>query len=1023
MKPTNHAWRFLLILCMLVAWSSLLSAQSLRVKGTVSDLNGQPVIGAGIVEKGTTNGVVSDLDGSFALTVQPGAILSVSCIGYVTVEEPAAAQVLVVLQEDNEMLEETIVVGYGVQRKSDVTGAISKVEASQLANRTVVSTENALAGKTSGLQMINSNSAPGASSSIRIRGYSSNYTSDPLYIVDGLKVRSISSIDANDIESIEVLKDAASAAIYGAEAGNGVILVTTKRAAAGKTSVSYDFQYSATSFAHMPEVMNAQEYMQYYTEKNPTTYSSDFWKSVWDGKTDNQWYKTATETSSMMRHTLSFQNASEKSNVFISLNYLDQDGFIKGDDDVFKRYNLTLNAELKIAPWLTVGNNTRLNYSTNTTRPVAMADGYAGGIFTSLIELDPLTPVFYENNAIPSAVQALIDQGYNYPTSADGRYFGTSQIIHSTTTQNPLFSLEYNKYDRRGVSINTNVYVNLMPVKGLVITSRLGGDFSNSYTRTYGRTYYASPYQNSTTGASVGANSPSRLYYQWENFANYTHSFGKHVLTGMAGMSFSQSINNTLDGFVVKLTKEADNFAYLNYAADDAVKSVSGETLITGKLSYFGRIGYTYADKYILEATFRADANDLSVLSKKNRWGYFPAISAGWILSKESFFPKNPVFTFAKLRASWGRNGSISSLGGFMYTSAIDSSRNYSMDGTTNYHVAALPSTLGNDSLTWETSEQVDLGVDLRFLSDRLSVTVDWYDKQTKDLLIQGVNPSLTAGNSPSPVNAGNVYNRGVDIDLIWKDHFGAFTYGISGNLGFLKNRVSYLDPTVSRINGANAVGRNRLTYFEEGYPIWYMRGYRVEGIDSQTGNPVFKDVDKNGVFSPNDVEQIGSGIPDLTYGITLTAGWKNFDLLIFGSGAHGNDIFMNLNSVNDEGFNKLKLYYDERWTPSHTEATRPRPGCDRELQYLMSDASVFDGSYFKIKQIQLGYSFAKKVLDKIHLSRARAYVSLDDFLSFTKYPGLDPESSSVNATSGIGIDSGAYPTSKKVVFGLNLTF
>ena len=1004
----------------LLLFGATLSAQTITVKGNVTDEAGQPVIGAGIVEQGTSRGTVSDIDGNFTLNVRAGVPLEIRCVSYKTVTVAAAQTLNIVLQTDNELLDEVVVVGYGVQRKSDITGAISKVETEALENRTVISAQDALAGKTSGIQMVGMSGAPGDAGSMRIRGYSSNYSSDPLYIVDGLKVRNLNNVDPNDIESVEVLKDAASAAIYGAEAGNGVVLVTTKRAVAGVTKVTYDFQLSASSLAHMPQIMNAQEYINYYKEKG--TLSDEALKLYYDGVTDNKWYESATETGIMQRHTLSFQHASDKSSVFMSLGYLDNDGFLKGKNDGNTRYNLTLNAELKLNKWLTVGTNTRAGYSVSTYRPVAMLDGYAGGVFTNLIELDPLTPVYYDSGNLPGYISTLLEQGLPYPMSSDGRYFGGSQFISSTSTLNPLFSLEYTQYNSKNQMVNSNLYANISPLKGLVFTTRFGANFTNTYTHTYSRSYYINSYQKSDH-PTVSTSSPERLYWQWENFANYSNKFGKHGINATLGMSFSETTSSTLSASVNKLSKEADNFAYINYAASDATRTVSGESLMTRKLSYFGRIGYNYADKYMVEATMRADANDLSVLSLKSRWGYFPALSAGWILSNENFFRKNGIVSYVKFRGSWGQNGSISNLGNYVYASAIESVYTYPFDGTKNYTIGSAPSTLGNDNLKWETTEQLDFGADLRFFHDKLSLTVDWYNKETKDLLISGSTPSLTAGNDPSPINAGNVTNKGWDIDLSWKDAIGDFRYGITGNIGFLKNKVSYLDPTINRLEGSNAIGQNTLTYFEVGYPIWYMRGYRVDHIDAATGDPVFKDLNKDGVWDAKDVEQIGSAIPDFTYGITFNAAWKNLDFVLFCSGSQGNDIFMNLNSVNDPGYNKLELYYTDRWTSGNTNASRPRPGCDHEKEYYLSDASVFDGSYFKVKQIQLGYTVPARICGKVGIDRIRAYVSLDDFFTFTKYVGFDPETSSVNATSAVGIDSGAYPTSKKVVFGFNVTF
>ncbi len=1021
--------------CLLFAGAHPSMAQRLQVRGVVTDNTGAGIIGAAVVEKGnTSNGAVTDLDGNFTLSVAPGAMLEISCISYVSREVPASENMNIVLQEDQMLLDEVLVVGYGVQRKSNITGAISKVDESDMLNRSVTNAQDALGGKTSGVQMISTSGAPGEASTIRVRGYSSNYSSDPLYIVDGLKVANISNLDANDIQSIEILKDAASAAIYGAEAGNGVILVTTKQAKAGTTRITYDFQYAVSSLAHLPKLMNAQEYMTYHLESGRINQAEI--DGNWDGVTDNNWYKSTTENGLTQKHTLSFQTATEKAKIFLSGSYLSDDGFLKGDIDTHDRYNMVLNAEMNMSKWLTVGANSRFSYSKMNTLPYAGSDGYATpygavegfatGPFTSMGALDPLTAVYYEKGGyIPASIQGLINRGANVPMTEDGRYYGISQFAISGTTMNPLMYMDKFRYNMRNANLTTNLYANITPVKGLVFTSRFGFDLGTSYINSYFKTFTGIGPQNYAT-PQVSASSPLRIYYQWENFANYTRTVGRHTFGGMLGMSVSERNNYTLTASANNLTKEKDNYAYLAFAAADAVKRVGGQGVRTSKLSYFGRVNYNYADRYMAEVTFRADAADLSVLSKNNRWGYFPAISLGWIASNEAFFPKTDAWTYAKLRASWGQNGSLSSLGNFMYARTITSPDSYSFDGTAKYQVGSSPAALGNYDLRWETAEQLDFGLDLRFFRDRLAITADYYIKDTKDLLITGSTPSLTSGNNASPVNAGNVRNQGLDLDVSWRSAIGDFSYGISGNIATLKNKVTYLDQTVDRLAGAPVVdGSTTFTYFEKGYPIWYMRGFVVERIDPNTGDPVFKDVNGDGEWTDGDVDFIGSAIPDFTYGITLNAAYKNIDLVVFGSGSQGNDIFNNMLGTADKAANEWELYFTDRWTPQHTDATRPRAiqSLANAKEYARSDANVFDGSYFKIKQIQVGYTLPKSLLKKIHFENVRAYVSVDDFFTFTKYPGMDPETASHNSTNAVGIDSGSYPSSKKVVFGVNVTF
>lgn len=447
--------------------------------------------------------------------------------------------------------------------------------------------------------------------------------------------------------------------------------------------------------------------------------------------------------------------------------------------------------------------------------------------------------------------------------------------------------------------------------------------------------------------------------------------------------------------------------------------SDSAEIWICGL--YFGRASYDYAGKYFAQFTLRADAADLSILPLQKRWGYFPAVSVGWVLSNEKFMENLKSISHLKLRASWGQNGSIAGLADYMYDATILSEINYPMSGDVSYETGSLPSATGNYDLKWETSEQIDLGIDLRMLNDRLSFGFDYYEKKTKDLIVTGITPSLIVGNTTSPMNAGNVKNSGFEFELSWRDNIKDFNYSIKGNIATLKNKVTYLHETLERIESTTSAGIGVMNYFEEGHPIWYMRGYECTGIDSQTGDPIFKDMNDDGIIGDADQTEIGSAIPDFTYGITLTAAWKGFDLTIFGSGSHGNDVFAGYNRTSRMKANTLKEFYDGRWTTAGDNAKYARSNPSNYDKYLKSSKFVFDGSYFKIKQIQLGYNLPKNLLKQIGLSNLRLYCSLDDFFTFTKYPGFDPEFTSTG--SAMGLDMGSYPSSKKVVFGLNVAF
>lgn len=1015
--------RFVALAALLLCNASFLLAQGpVKVTGKVVDNMGEPMIGVSIQEKGTTNGVISDFDGNYNLSVKQGAVLVFSYIGYVMQEHQAVAGTLnVTLKEDTKALEEVVVVGYGVQKKSSVTGAISQVKAEDMQNRTITSAAQALQGKTAGVQLISTSSAPGSSPTIRVRGYSSNVSSDPLYVVDGVRTTDISGIDPNDIASMEVLKDAASAAIYGAEAGNGVILITTKKGKAGQGKITYDFQFSSQSIARIPELLNAEEYINYMCEGGM---NRDDIMAIWDGKTDTDWVDVAFENSRMQKHNVAFTGGGDRGNYYLSLTYLDNNGIVVGDADHYTRMTATINSEYKIKDWLKVGTTNQIEKY--NVRSVSSQNEY-GSLFSGVMLMDPLTAPVYSADNLPQHMQNAMAHGKHLMQDENGNYYGVSNW-YTGENYNPLIMRDNGITRNSGFNVNGSIYGEFTPFGGFTFTSRFGYRLSGTRSSSVSLPFYGNSTQ-SRDYVDISGTSSTTIYYQWENFANYMKTFNKaHTVTAMLGMSYQEQ---TYDYVNAGLSANGEHavlqnnplFYYLNYGSASATKSLGGEKTRTAKMSYFGRIGYDYKGRYMIQASLRADAADLSLLPASNRWGYFPAVSAGWTISEENFFEpiKNYVTSF-KLRGSWGQNGSLAALSGYPYSTDMSSSGIYSFVTGNSYITGVSPLSLGNDELKWETSEQWNVGFDARFLRDRLTLGFDYFDKKTKDLLVTGTKPSLIIGGSTSPINAGNVSNKGVEFELGWRDNIKDFNYSIRANLATLKNEVTYLDPSLERVAGTN-YHTYPISYFEKGYPVYYFRGYKFAGVDPVTGDPTFADVDGDGVVTENDRTYIGDAIPDFTYGITLTAAYKGLDLTVFGTGSYGNDIFHASYRPDYKESNKMKeVFYDNRWTVDNPNGTVPRSNANNMDKYITSDAMVYDGSYFKIKQIQLGYTLPKSWLNKVYIGNMRLYCSLDDFFTFTKYPGFDPESSS-NATSGMGIDKGGYPTSKKVVFGINVEF
>ena len=1010
-------------------------AQNRSLSGKVVDGTGAPVVGAAVMVAGnSSNGTVTDMEGQFKMTVPSNATLIVSCLGFADkqVQVGNLSVITITLEEDVTYLDETVVIGYGVQKKSDLTGAVASVREDDLKNRSTSDAAAALQGKVAGVQVVTNSGAPGSGTGIQVRGVSSNSGNiGPLIIVDGLKVSNIQYLDPSLIESMEVLKDAASAAIYGAEAGNGVVLVTTKQGGKGTASISYSGKYILQSLAHKPEMLNAQQFIDY---KELQGYAiQDMLKNANYNGLDTDWFDEYFGPSWSPQHTLTFQGGNKNGHYFAALNYVNQDGIIRGDKDLYKRLSAQLNADYSLTDWLEVGNNISLEQW--TTKSVSQ-QGY-GSAFESLMTIDPTTPVYWTdpsqfNQDYRNKYEAVLAGASEYPYSFLGDengWFATS-AIDETRGGSPFVQRDATDGSSGGINVKGVLFANLKPVKGLVITSRFGFRISQSNVHSYQAPYYSNGKADTKT-YTLRAEANTGLYYQWENFANYNKVFaGKHSLNVMAGTSFihnkSDNVHGTATGADI-LKGYEPNFRYLNYVLDDATKKFSNSPSESASLSYFGRLGYTYDNRYSIQANFRADAFDSSKLSAKNRWGYFPSVSAGWTISNEPWF-KNAISTsalsFLKLRGSWGINGNINVLNGYPYSTSISLNSQwyqYHVDQTGNVYGSA-PDGLANPNLTWETSNQVDAGLDARFLNNRLSFTFDWYRKETRDLLVS-YSPTPEYGVSSVTNNAGNVLNTGFEAELGWKDAIGDFRYGINANFSYLKNRVTYLLPTLPRLLQSPASGSNypNNTVFEVGQPIWYIRGYIYDGIN-EDGTPNLRDVNEDGQVSDADMTYIGKGLPDYTYGITLNFEWKGLDFIVFGSGQGGCEI---LNTLYRPGYhNSLRYYYLNSKTAANPNGKFPEPAkVSGDMNFWGSTAGVFDGSFFKIRQIQLGYTVPQVWTKKILINQLRMFVSLDDYFTFTSYPGMDPETATSGSASGRGVDIGAYPSMRKLMLGVNVSF
>lgn len=1021
------------------------SFAQMQVRGIVTDIKGDPIPGVTVLESGTQNGVITNLDGQYSISVKGAtAVLQFSFVGMETKDIVVGnrSTIDVVLNDVTTDLDELIVVGYGTMRKSDVSGAISSVRSDALQNIITPDAAAALQGKASGVQVLTNSGAPGQGASIRVRGYSSNSGQlGPLLIVDGLQVDNIQYLDPSMIESIEILKDAASAAIYGAQAGNGVVLVTTKSGAMSKgtSSITYDVSYANQSLARHPEIFRAKDFIE-YKKMSGLPIETQLQANNYNG-TDTDWFDVVFAPSWNQKHTMTFQGGNNQGNFFTSINYVNNDGIVRGDKDVYKRLSAQLNADYNIKKWLQVGTNTSIEKW--STKSVPQMTQY-GSVMNSVLTLDPLTPAYYSSpdEFAPTMKQAY-DQGkIILKDPENGLYYATSKYI-TDDSGNPLLQRDRVDAENKGVSIRGLVYGNLKPFKGMVITSRLGYRIAQSSEHRFSTPYYATP-QAKSDDYNISANVNTSLYYQFENFANYNITLDQHAITAMGGMSYiennTDNVSTSAQGPDI-LTGYEPNFRYMNYVKSNMVdgeeKTVKSFGNLPGRsaqISYFGRLIYTFDNRYTIQANFRADAFDSSKLPATKRWGYFPSFSAGWNVSNEKFFTENintDSFSFLRLRASYGYNGNINVLNNYAYSTTISYNSSWYQYGVVDSapSYGSKPSGLANPNLKWETSEQLDLGLEMRFLRHRLSISADYYDKKTNDLLVN-INPVPELGVAETTVNAGSVLNRGFELEASWKDLIGKdFSYSVSTNFTTLHNEVTYLDPSIARLEGATGGvdGTNNpiRTAFEVGKPIWYFRGYKFEGVDRETGAAKIADVNGDGVISDGDMTYLGKSIPDFTYGVNINLAYKGIDLTLFGAGVSGNDIFTVLYRADTPMRNSLKYYYDNAWTPENKNASMPNPqAVATDWQFWGSSASMFSGAYFKIKQLQLGYTVPAEFTKQALINKLRLYVSLDDFFTFTKYPGMDPETATVStAPQRAGFDNGTYPQSKKVTFGLNITF
>ncbi len=1037
-------------------------AQMQNVKGLVTDAQtGEPLPGVNVVVDGTTMGVVTDFDGKYSIDVASStAILTFSYIGYTTqkVEVAGRNSINVTLEADIKSLEEVVVVGYGVQKKSVVTAAISRVTVDDLANSAPTRVEDVLKGKVSGVQITQSSGQPGADSKVRIRGVGTVNNSDPLFIVDGMPVDGgIDYLNPVDIQSVEILKDAASAAIYGARAANGVILVTTKTGKAGKPSINYDVLYGLQNPWRKKSVLNATEYMTIMNEAAVNDGKAPIYSAeqIAGAGTGTDWQdETFYYNAPVQSHQLSLNGGTEKITYFLSLGYFDQAGIVGGNYDKsnFKRYSIRSNNVYNVYE-----NNSRgylnkirlgmnLGYSRTKSSGIETNSEY-GSILGSALAFDPTIPVYATE---PDAVLAA------HPTAvkdASGRVFSLPPAGFQEIA-NPVGMLNApTRGEGNADKFVSTFWGELDVLKDLKFKSSYGVDLAFWGNDGYTFPYFLANQGKSITQSSVYSNMHRGFTWQLENTLTYTKSLGKHNFAFLVGQSAKEYKVRHLYGDDYDLLENDPNKANIDYAtADRKEERVGGGTDGFSSLtlaSYFGRIDYNYNERYIFQATLRQDGS--SNFGAKNKWALFPSFSLGWNVSNEEFMASRPAwFSTLKLRASWGKNGN-ERIGQFRYTSLMDGGQNYyfGVGDKPTMQYGSSPSKIPNPDVKWEESEQTDLGFDSRFFNDALTFSFDYFKKTTKGMLMDQPIPAYVGKGAPI-ANAGDMENWGLEFEAGYKFNVAGVSVNVGANASYLQNKLIQLGnasgEAIYQDAGASGVGSFVKGKNGEVYPFFY--GYKTAGIlqnqaeadkynakygeKAQPGDVIFVDVagatDANGNSIPDnkitdaDKTKIGKGMPDWTYGFSLSADWKGFDMNMFWQGSYGNDIFDFAQRGDINAMNRPSWILD-RWIGEGTSNTIPRmTAVNTNRNWRSSDLYIKDGSFLRLKKLQFGYTLPQNLSNKVSIQKLRLYVSAENLLTFTKYEGFEPEIASGGYTT-IGIDRGIYPQSRTISLGANITF
>ncbi|MBR3011591.1 MAG: TonB-dependent receptor [Prevotella sp.] len=1067
----------LLIMLLALIVSMTAAAQSAGIVGTVTDGNGEPIIGASVVEKGQPqNGAITNYDGQFAINVKAGTTLVVSYIGFETIEVKAANGMAIVMKEDDKTLSEVVVIGYGVQKKSVVTAAIAKVSSDDLEGKAPVRVDNALKGLAAGVNVTSSSGQPGAAPRVRVRGTGTINNSDPLYIVDGMPIEGgIDFLNPSDIESIEVLKDAASGAIYGARAANGVVLVTTKKGKLGKTSINYNFSQgwqtawrrrdvtSATDYAIMQNELRlnggqaplyADPYNLMDTNGNPIKGFGTDWQDL-----------VFNDNAPVQNHEVSVSGASEKLNYYLSLGYYDQEGIVGGNygQSNYQRLSLRSNNIYNVYDATAERNFlNKLDVTVNLAYTRVKSTGISensewGSVLGSALYMSPIIAPTVTNKELADEMHAKYEetQGYELQRDAAGNYYTIPGTFGSyAEMNNPLALLNMNPSKNWSHKFVPKFSFDLQLWDNLKYHFNYSVDLSfwGNSAATLSKYYHSGNAKGEHTSASMSWNKGCN--WQVENTLTYDKQFGKHTIGVVLGQSAMKNKSDYVGAErwnIINLEKP-----YMSYTNANVIYEVDADGKLIGTpyaeyngwggpnvehrlSSLFGRISYNYDEKYMLQATVRRDGS--SRFGPENKYGTFPSVSVGWNIMNEKFMEQTQDWlSNLKFRASWGKNGS-DNIDNFLYTVENVMGNNVLFGNPAIKQIGSKASTTANPSIKWEESEQTDFGLDFGFFNQALTFTVDYYIKKTNGMLMTMPIPSYV-GESKPVGNVGDMENKGVEFELGYKWNISDARFAVKANATYTKNTLKNLGNESGFIDydGVQGFTGGSLARGSNGMPFPYFFGYKTNGVfqnyaevnaytnadggliqpAARPGDTRFVDVNGDGVITSDDRTKIGKGTPDWNFGLNFNADWRGFDFNMFLQGVAGADIF-DATYRTDVTAGNYPTYMLNRWTGEGTSNKYPILRAGDNTNWQVSDLYIVDGSYLRLKNISLGYTLPRNLTRQISIERLRFFVMAENLVTWTKYWGFDPEISS--GGKSLGIDKGVYPQARIWTVGLNLTF